>query len=661
MIDTSRPARPGVWRNVTPIVCGTALAFPLVSLGGTAFVPVTLRVTLVGLWLTAVVRPFWALLALALLGPFGSVFVTAFDAPPIQYTEALVLAVLSGSLIATGTRREALTPASSRPMALPATVFGGIVLCSLAVVLGVTQAGLDIRWAFIREVGTFVRRDYLVGPPEQWGAVTAAARLLEGAALFVIANRAGDGPRRPTAIMWALSSAAAIAAAMNVKQLVTMGSGTLTDVLTRRISIHVADANAAGSYFAMMTFVALALAANGNDQRRLRVLPGAIAAASLAAVWLSGSRAALASTVTVLLTIAIGAAWRRHRPSAKGVIAGAAAGAALVGILIVGLDPRAISRRGFGTALSERGAFTVTGLRMMATAPVFGVGVGRYFEMSRRFMPQSIYWFHFRENAHNNFLQVGGELGLVGLTAFVWLLASAGGRAWRGWRASPADRLLGGALAGLATFVATWLAGHPLLTPEVAFPFWILAGAVVARADAGRRQSLAEIERSDGPTATLGPRRPATVTTFVLLGMVAIVPLRIRQGASALNFSEETFGFYEWEGTDPSTHVRWAAPHAVFFVPARAGEIDIPLSAAFSNVRPTTTVVSFAIDGRIFYKLGLTTGDWSVLRLPLPAAVDSRPYRRMDVVTEPAWSPAALLGTHDSRVLGIKLGVVVAR
>lgn len=162
-------------------------------------------------------------------------------------------------------------------------------------------------------------------------------------------------------------------------------------------------------------------------------------------------------SAAVLMCTAIAAgrdAWRQ-RPI--WLIAAGIGLVVMVGALAIGFDPRAVAGRSLAQTLESRTAFITTGLRMIASAPVFGVGIGRYFEMSGRFMPSSIYWFFFHENAHNNFLQIGGELGLVGVAAFLWLIVAAALRVRRGLCASSGDRLLGGALVGLAAFVATWM------------------------------------------------------------------------------------------------------------------------------------------------------------------------------------------------------------
>jgi hypothetical protein len=423
----------------------------------------------------------------------------------------------------------------------------------------------------------------------------------------------------------------------------------------------VTDVNAAGSYYAMAGFVTLGLALHERSRGRLGRFWGVMTAALFAAMWLTGSRTAAVASAAVLVCVAIVAgrdAWRQ-RP--LWLIAAGAGLACVAGALAVGFDPRAVAGRGLEQTFESRTAFITTGLRMVAAAPVFGVGIGRYFEMSGRFMPSSIYWFFFHENAHNNFLQIGGELGMVGPAAFVWLLTAAALRVTRGLRASPRDQLLAGALSGLAAFVVTWMSGHPLLVPEVAFPFWILAGAAIARADGNRRTPLMPSADAEAPSSSIG-RGAWLLVAAAMLVLIASVPVRARHDSATLNLLEQSFGFYEWEGDATTRRARWTSPSAGFFVPAQTSEVEIPLRALFADRRPEPTVVSIAIDGRVFHRLELTSGDWIQLRLRLPtlAARTARP-RRLDIITSPPWSPAEVLGTHDSRVLGVQLGEVTAR
>ncbi len=81
--------------------------------------------------------------------------------------------------------------------------------------------------------------------------------------------------------------------------------------------------------------------------------------------------------------------------------------------------------------MNLRSQFLLTSARMFASAPVFGVGVGRYFDRSAEFMTPELRELYGNENAHNYFAQQFAELGLVGGLLFVWLIAAVLSQGWR--------------------------------------------------------------------------------------------------------------------------------------------------------------------------------------------------------------------------------------
>ncbi|HJZ76780.1 MAG TPA: O-antigen ligase family protein, partial [Vicinamibacterales bacterium] len=504
---------PSAWHvagRASAAAAGALLLIPLSSVLVSPIVPILLRLVVAVLWVLSLVAPAIGVAALAVVAPFGGGLIRMAGAAPIQYTESLALATLSGLLIAVGWRARVEKRPASPSMAPPLIVFAAVVLSSLAVVLTVSQVGLDSHRLFLASLGTFVARDYLVNGPEPWTTVGAAAQLLEGGLLLALAAHWLRRSRSSASVIETVAVAAVIAAVASVVALVPVLRGAdsmrslAARLFTSRISVEVADLNAAGSYFAMAALVALALYESQRlplPRRRAWALGAGVL---LVALWLTGSRTALICLVTVLgmVLAARRTEWRERR------LWPIAAGVALVVVattLVIGFDPRAVAGRSLERSFESRAAFLTTGLRMIASAPLFGVGIGRYIEESGRFMPSSIYWFFFRENAHNNFLQVGGELGLIGLAAFTWLIAAGAARLLRGARVDSGDGLLRGGMAGLAVFIMTWLAGHPLLTPEVAVPFWILAGAAIARADSRGRDGL---EARDGLGGRDGLDRP---------------------------------------------------------------------------------------------------------------------------------------------------------
>ena len=650
---------------------GALLLIPLWSVLASPIVPIPLRLAVAVLWALSFARPGIGVAALAVAAPFGAGLVRMAGAAPIQYTESLVLATLSGLLFAVAWKaRVDDYPAVSVSMAPPLVLFAAIVLSSLAVVLRVSAVGLESHRLFLASLGTFVARDYLVSGPEPWTAVGAAAQLLEGGLLLALALHWLRRERSSSSVIETSAAAAVIAAVANLVALVPMLAGAdsvrtlATRLLTSRISVEVADVNAAGSYFAMASFLALALYDSHRHSMGRRRAWALGAAMLLIALWLTGSRTALVCVV-VLMSVAIAATRRTWRERPLWPIAAAAILIAVAAGLVVGFDPRAVAGRSLERSFESRAAFLTTGLRMVISAPAFGVGIGRYIEESGRFMPSSIYWFFFRENAHNNFLQVGGELGLIGLAAFLWLLATGAVRVVRGARDNPGDRLLRGASAGLAVFVSTWLTGHPLLTPEVAVPFWILAGATIARATGQRQEGRERLEARDGgtrPELSLTVSGPTMVVAAAVVLLTASIPLRARSEERKLNVLQSSFGFYEWESRPGRDRTRWASPSAAFFVPADTREVLIPVRTMFFVRHPQPVRVSIAIDGRVFERFELTNDAWRDVRLQLPprAGRPSQP-RRIDIVTAPPWSLAQVFGTSSARAFGVQLSEISTR
>ena len=114
-------------------------------------------------------------------------------------------------------------------------------------------------------------------------------------------------------------------------------------------------------------------------------------------------------------------------------------------------------------------------LRMLREHPWGGVGVGQYRRVSPDYMSPLMKSWYPLQNAHNQFLQVAGELGVPGLLVFTVLVSlgvvPVARAAWRS--RDPFDI---GLACGVLAFLAASLTMHPLLIPEVAITFWIMLG-----------------------------------------------------------------------------------------------------------------------------------------------------------------------------------------
>jgi O-antigen ligase len=90
--------------------------------------------------------------------------------------------------------------------------------------------------------------------------------------------------------------------------------------------------------------------------------------------------------------------------------------------------------------------------------------------------------------AHNYYLKMLSELGLVGLAVFAWLLVATGRACALAQRAAPrTDRgLVLGAATGLLALAVASLAQDPLDVPELQYCWQALVAAVVATAGTQR-------------------------------------------------------------------------------------------------------------------------------------------------------------------------------
>ncbi len=540
----------------------------------------------------AAVRPLAALLVLAGLAPLSTILLLVLPAGGnIRLTEALTLAFLMGWAARRAWRPRPLrvSPALrwSATLLIALTLASAVIQQAIAVVQSGGSVAMDLVPALL------VRNYFLSGQP-----LVTAMLLAEGLALLlVVADLGAENALGRECVLRMLVAGGAATASFNLLRLVTAAARQehpwatfVTYFVTLRVNVHYRDLNAAGSYFALVLPIAVVLV--------MRVPAFAAVCATLitAGIWMTGSRTALAATLGIAVASCVLVLCRspqRRRSVIAGLVFVVLAAAALWTWY-----PQRTYTASSWWSLQTRIQLAKAALRMTSEHPVFGVGVGSFYQLSTAYVPDTLVALgKVRENAHNYYLQVAAELGIPGLLLFLAVLATALRNAVR---TAGTNLVAWGVIAGLAAFLVTCMAGHPLLVSIVAYPFWIALGLAAA---------------PTGPIAALG-RWARRAAVALLLALVVITPLRVAYATSRANMEHIGVGLSQWQGSADHVRYRWAGGRSAFFVPSSARRISFPLRRG--RRAPEQIEVRVFLDGREADRVTLRAGDgWrSVLLLP---------------------------------------------
>ncbi len=312
---------------------------------------------------------------------------------------------------------------------------------------------------------------------------------LEGLVLALIAcltlRQAPAVGERACRLMVIGAAAAALLTANRLTEVFFRNEQSLqrtTDLLAGvRIGIHAADVNAVGSLYALFIVPALWLAVTDRRVWRWAAL-GSIALA----LWWTRSRTAVAAACCGVLLTAL----RTGAIGRRAIVVGLSLAAVVIALSL----QSAVSKLSLLDGLRVRVEMAGIGLRMLEAHPGFGVGLGQFREGSRQLLSDglvsSVYW-ETGQNAHNNFVQILAELGLVGACVIAAVIGLPLMMAWTPIAQPRSPPELAGLAGGAVAFLLTCLLGHPLLTPQCLWLFFLVLGIIagLAGADpaAGRR------------------------------------------------------------------------------------------------------------------------------------------------------------------------------
>jgi O-Antigen ligase len=549
-------------------------------------------------------RPHYGLLALAALVPLGQVGSSTLDSA-MRGAEAVVLAFLAGALVRGWTLREFRTFPSTR-LHIAALIFGAVVAASSVEQIWFAQIQRDFAWPFAQDLLRYASRNYLTARGG-FDMLFRAMLLLEGLALLLYSDRyARQHPHFCQRLIVAIVAGAAATGIVTVwyvaAELVETGAVRarfFEFFAANRWTVHIGDVNAAGSFFAMGMFIAVGMAARKSRYRMAWMVVTLLLAST---TFMTHSRMALAAVALTSACLAAAMTIGRIIGVKKTVVITAATAVGLAFALWHYLGPEYFGA-GAHNAMATRRLFLVTTWRMLLAEPLFGIGVGQYFLWSRAFAIPEMFEYYQRENAHNNFAQIAGELGVVGLVGFLVVLAVS---LWRRGSEGRPDLFIP-VMLGLSAFILTWLGGHPLLVPDASYPFWITLGVAGALTVTGTT-----------------PRWPAVLVAMCVAILLVSIPFRVASHVSRIDLSRVRYGV--------STR-QLMTSRSRFFVPAGTAQVALPLRSRTADDDEPVEIDVF-IDGSASATITLIDRSWRRTAINLPPDA-SRRFHEVDLRIRP--------------------------
>lgn len=160
----------------------------------------------------------------------------------------------------------------------------------------------------------------------------------------------------------------------------------------------------------------------------------------------------------------------------------------LLGSLTISFAPHVIKEQissivklGRDTSSIDRLLIWKTGWRMFLDKPIFGHGLNTFMGVFDKYRPPE-----YKEvvYAHNCFLQIAAETGIIGFLVFLWFCGSVIFRAFSKYFSAP-DRLMKavmlGTIAGIFATLTNSLVDTNLYSLPLAVLFWSLCGLAAAR------------------------------------------------------------------------------------------------------------------------------------------------------------------------------------
>ncbi|MCX7847072.1 MAG: O-antigen ligase family protein [bacterium] len=298
-------------------------------------------------------------------------------------------------------------------------------------------------------------------------------------------------------------------------------------------------------------------------------------------------------------------------------------------------------RQLYHRVMADRGPYAIIALKMMADAPLTGVGLGAFLTELPNWKQRERQVIYVPDTACNYYLQIGAEQGVIALAVMLLCFGLWWRAWWRVWLAGEARGVVVALGAGMLSMLAMFVFGMHTLAAEIQALFWVY---------------MAQICAADQEEAVPWTSRYRWLLCS-LIGVIIVV-----QSAAQFSLAEQRqrfgwqlrVGFYPTEnyGAD-GVPIRYTQQQAREVIRCEGITFRQPWACFHPGISSTPVQVSFSV-GDVHTNVIASDNLWHTLTLSLPCAMMGQEVEYAIRVSR-TWTGKEAGLNYDTRPLGVAL------
>lgn len=305
--------------------------------------------------------------------------------------------------------------------------------------------------------------------------------------------------------------------------------------------------------------------------------------------------------------------------------------------------------------------FWKTASYMIRDYPISGTGIGAYIIELPNYAELNKMSWRESDSAENYFLQVGSELGLLGLILSLWIFWEILRQLKKTFKIYlSTDRwkyLLIGITAAIVSFFVNFLLHTYIGSFEIKYTFWLLVGLIFIL---GKSEKKPEIKYSFSKNLKI---LSILLITFFsgahLWNSTHSLSLKSRTEQFGL---KQDFGLYQMEKTEDGREFRWTRGYGGMTIKIEKPVIKIPMLASHPDIRKNPVKVkiylikNFFMQERLVDEIILTENVWKTYKYRIPEEFNKEVILLVKISR--TWNPQKVIGILDPRNLGVAVGKI---